>query len=330
MRTVVQKQRSVGLDLINDGEQGRRHYATYIRERLTGFADESVPYPLPRDQRAFPEFEAYLRSRGVHRPGGPPCIGPVSWRDFAAVTRDIENLRAAAGGCEGVFMTSVSPGQAARIMKNRYYRTEEEYLRALAAVLRDEYRAIVEAGFILQLDCPDLASGWNNLPDEVGVAEFLSTAELHIAILNDAIHDLPPERMRLHVCWGNYEGPHTHDIELHEILELVLTARPAGLVLEGANPRHAHEWQVLRQTRWPRDKILIPGVIDTTTNFVEHPRLIAERLVRYAEAAGRERIIAGTDCGFASTGSSTVLPSVAWAKLAALVEGARLASQELG
>jgi 5-methyltetrahydropteroyltriglutamate--homocysteine methyltransferase len=329
VRTVVRKQRGTGLDLINDGEQGRRHYATYIRERLTGFADESVPYPLPRDQREFPEFEAYLRSRGVNRPGGPPCTGPIGWRDFAAVGRDIENLKTAAGGSEAVFMSSVSPGQAARIMKNRYYASEEEYLRALAAVLKDEYHAIVEAGFILQIDCPDLAAGWNNLPDDVGLDDFRRTVELHVRILNEATRELPPERMRVHVCWGNYEGPHNHDIDVREILELVLEARPSGLSLEGANPRHAHEWRVFREVRWPSGKHLIPGVIDTTTNFIEHPQLVAERICRYADAVGRANVIAGTDCGFASTGSSTVLPSIAWAKLAVLVEGARLASQEL-
>jgi 5-methyltetrahydropteroyltriglutamate--homocysteine methyltransferase len=227
-------------------------------------------------------------------------------------------------------MTSVSPGQAARIMKNRYYATEEAYLRALATALKEEYRAIVEAGFILQIDCPDLAAGWNNLPDEVGVDDFKRTVGLHVAILNEATRELPPERMRLHVCWGNYEGPHNHDIELAEILELVLAARPAGLSLEGANPRHAHEWKLLSQVRWPPEKVLIPGVIDTTTHFIEHPRLVAERIERYADVVGKENVIAGTDCGFASTGSGTVLASIAWAKLGALVEGARIASQTLG
>ena len=329
VREVVRKQRESGIDIVNDGEQGRRHYATYICDRLTGFADEPVPYPLPRDQRAFPEFEAYLRARGVHRPGGPPCVGPVAWRDFDAVRRDIDNLRAAAGDGGEVFMSSVSPGQVARIMKNRHYASEEEYLRALGAVLKDEYRAIVGAGFVLQLDCPDLAAGWNNLPDEVSVADFLRMVRLHVEVLNEATRELPPERMRLHVCWGNYAGPHNHDIELREILELVLEARPAGLSLEGANPRHAHEWKVFRDVPLPAGKTLIPGVIDTTTNFIEHPALVAQRICRYAEAVGRDNVIAGTDCGFASTGSSTVLPAIAWAKLRTLVEGARLASQQL-
>ena len=329
VRTVVRKQRAAGLDIVNDGEQGRRHYATYIRERLSGFADEAVPYPLPRDQREFPKFEAYLRARGVTRPGGPPCIGPIAWRDFAAVGRDIDQLKTAAGGAEGVFMTSVSPGQAARIMKNRYYATEEDYLRALAAALQEEYQAIVEAGLLLQIDCPDLAAGWNNLPDEVSVEEFKRAVELHVRVLNEATRQLPPERMRLHVCWGNYEGPHNHDIELAEILELVLEARPAALSLEGANPRHAHEWSTLREVRWPAGKVLIAGVIDTTTNFIEHPRLVAERILRYASAVGPDRVVAGTDCGFASTGSSWVLPSIAWAKLGALAEGARIASEQL-
>jgi 5-methyltetrahydropteroyltriglutamate--homocysteine methyltransferase len=328
---VVRKQLEVGLDIINDGEQGRRHYATYIQDRLSGFGSESLPYPLPRDQREFPEFEAWLRKRGVSRPGGPPCIGPIAWRDFPAVERDIDrlNVAGAAGAASEVFMSSVSPGQAARIMQNCYYARDEDYLHALAAMLKDEYKAIVDAGFLLQIDCPDLAAGWNNLSDDISVGEFRRRVALRVEVLNQATADLPPERMRLHVCWGNYEGPHNHDIDLAEIIELVLEARPTGLSLEGANPRHAHEWKIFRDLKLPAGKVLIPGVIDTTTNFIEHPELVAERICRYAEAVGRDNVIAGTDCGFASTGSSTVLPSIAWAKLATLVEGARLASKEL-
>ena len=326
---VVRKQRQIGIDVVNDGEQGRRHYSTYIADRLSGFEGAPLPYNLPRDQREFPEFEAWLRSRGVNRPGGPTCTGPVEWKDFAAVQRDIERIKTAAGGTDDVFMSAVSPGQAARIMQNRYYRDEDTYLQALGRALRREYQAIADAGLILQIDCPDLASGWNNLPDALSVADFRKMAQRNVEVLNDALRDIPAERMRLHLCWGNYEGPHNHDIALEDILDCVFRAKPMAISLEGANPRHGHEWRVFQDIKLPQGKLLIPGVIDSTTNFIEHPRLVAERIGNYARVVGRENVIAGTDCGFASTGSSTVLPGIAWAKLQSLVEGARLASAML-
>jgi 5-methyltetrahydropteroyltriglutamate--homocysteine methyltransferase len=228
------------------------------------------------------------------------------------------------------FMSAVSPGQAARFMPNRYYRSDDEYLHTLAKVLAAEYKAIVGAGFILQLDCPDLASGWNNQYRHLTVPEFRKAIAMHIEVLNEALKDIPAEQMRIHLCWGNYAGPHNHDIPLREIIEPVLKAKPAGLSFEGANPRHAHEWKIFREIRLPPGKILIPGVIDSTTNFIEHPELVAERICNYAGAVGRENVIAGTDCGFATSAlDDMIFPTIAWAKLGALAEGARLASKAL-
>jgi 5-methyltetrahydropteroyltriglutamate--homocysteine methyltransferase len=224
----------------------------------------------------------------------------------------------------------VSPGQAARFLLNRHYPTDEAYLAALAAVLEREYAAIVAAGFVLQIDCPDLASGRNNQFQHLTLAEFRKVAAMHVEVLNHAVRALPPERLRMHVCWGNYEGPHHRDVALGDIIDILLTARPAGLSIEGANPRHAHEWEVFETVKLPEGKILIPGVLDTTTNFIEHPRLVAQRIAQYARVAGRENVIAGVDCGFATFADRpTVDPEIAWAKLGALVEGAQLASRKL-
>jgi 5-methyltetrahydropteroyltriglutamate--homocysteine methyltransferase len=227
-------------------------------------------------------------------------------------------------------MTAVSPGQAARFLGNRFYKSHEEYLRALAAVLKDEYDAIAQAGFTLQVDCPDLASGWNNQFADATLPQFREVVRLHLEVLDEATRGVPPERLRLHLCWGNYAGPHTHDIPMREILDLVFASRASAVSFEGANPRHEHEWRALRDVKLPPGKQVIPGVIDSVSNFVEHPRAVADRIIRYAEVAGRENVVAGTDCGFATfAGSQYVHPTVVWAKLAALAEGARIASQEL-
>jgi 5-methyltetrahydropteroyltriglutamate--homocysteine methyltransferase len=260
----------------------------------------------------------------------PKCNGPIAWKDFEAVRRDIENLKAAAGSSDQVFMTAVSPGQVARFQGNSYYKSDEEYLWALADVLKDEYKAIADAGFTVQLDCPDLGSGWNGQFRALTLAEFRKIVDLHLDVLNAATRDIPAERMRLHLCWGNYEGPHHHDIPLREIIEPVLRARPAAVSFEGANPRHEHEWNVFADVKLPDGKRIIPGVIDSTTNFIEHPELVAQRIARYAGLVGRENVIAGVDCGFATfAGTPTVLPAIAWAKLGALTEGARIASERL-
>lgn len=329
----VRWQVQAGVDVVSDGEQGKPDYSTYIKDRLSGFEGEPVSLGPTRDQLDFPDYANALPGLKGGRPSGPPCTGPVAWRDFAAVEREIANFMAAvatAPPAGEAFLSAVSPCQAARFMPNRYYRSDEEYLHTLAQVLSTEYKAIAEAGFILQLDCPDLASGWNNQYRHLTVPEFRKAVAMHVEVLNEAVKDIPAERMRIHLCWGNYEGPHNHDIPLREIIEPVLKAKPAGLSFEGANPRHAHEWKIFREVRLPPGKILIPGVIDSTTNFIEHPELVAERICNYASVVGRENVIAGTDCGFATSAlDDMIFPSIAWAKLCALAEGARLASKAL-
>ena len=328
---VVQQQSAIGLDVINDGEQERSQYATYVKERLAGFEGERLIRARPRlGDTDFPDFVA--TSQTPTAIPQPACTGPITWKDQEAVERDIATLKAAIGThqVEEVFMTAASPGVIATFLPNEYYPTEEAYLYALAEAMKHEYQAIVQAGFVLQIDCPDLAMTRVTQFANLTVDEFKNVVELHIDVLNTALAGLPPERMRLHLCWGNYEGPHHHDVPLKEIIHLVFKARPEGISFEGANPRHAHEWKVWRDVRLPDDKVIIPGVLDSTTNFVEHPELVAERIVRYAEAVGRERVIASTDCGFGTSAwGRKVDGKIAWAKLQSLVEGARLASREL-
>jgi 5-methyltetrahydropteroyltriglutamate--homocysteine methyltransferase len=329
---VVRRQAEVGIDVVNDGEQGKPDYSTYIKDRLTGFDGAPVSLGPTRDQLDFPDYSAALPGLKGARPSGPACTGPVTWKDFPAVERDIGYLQAAVDAARPTeaFMSAVSPCQAARFMPNRYYRDDDEYLSTLAKLLAAEYDAIVRAGFLLQLDCPDLASGWNNQYRHLTVPEFRSAIARHVEVLNEAVNNIPADRMRIHLCWGNYEGPHNHDIPLGEIIDIVFKARPAGVSFEGANPRHAHEWSIFREIRLPPGKVLIPGVIDSTTNFVEHPELVAERICNYASVVGPENLIAGTDCGFATSAlDDMIFPSIAWAKLAALAEGARIASRSL-
>jgi 5-methyltetrahydropteroyltriglutamate--homocysteine methyltransferase len=328
---VVQQQITSGLDVINDGEQERSQYATYVKERLSGFEGERLIRARPRlGDTDFPEYV------GTHQSSTtipqPACTGPIAWKNRDGVQQDIATLKAALGTrqVEEVFMTAASPGVVATFLPNEYYPSHEAYLQALAEVMKEEYQAIVQAGFLLQIDCPDLAMTRVNQFAHLSVDEFKQIVATHIDILNAALDGLPPERMRLHLCWGNYEGPHHHDVPLQEIVNIVLGARPVGISFEGANPRHAHEWKVWRNVRLPDDKVLIPGVIDSTTNFVEHPELVAERIERYADVVGRERVIAGTDCGFGTSAwGRKVDGKIAWAKLRSLVEGARLASKAL-
>jgi 5-methyltetrahydropteroyltriglutamate--homocysteine methyltransferase len=328
---VVQQQIAIGLDVINDGEQERSQYASYVKERLSGFEGERLIRARPRLGDAdFPDYVATHQS-STSLPQ-PACTGPIAWKDLEAVQRDIDTLKAAVGTpqVEEVFMTAASPGVIANFLPNVYYRTEEAYLYALAEAMKQEYQAIVQAGFLLQVDCPDLAMTRVTQFADLTVNQFKDVVALHIDVLNAALEGLPPERMRLHLCWGNYEGPHHYDVPLQEIIHLVFKARPEGISFEGANPRHAHEWKVWREVRLPDDKVIIPGVLDSTTNFIEHPDLVAERIVRYAEVVGRERVIAGTDCGFGTSAwGRKVDAKIAWAKLQSLVEGARLASAEL-
>jgi 5-methyltetrahydropteroyltriglutamate--homocysteine methyltransferase len=334
---VVGQQVACGLDVVNDGEVAKASFATYVTERLSGFGGTTGSRSPHVETTMFPEFYA--------APEGPAafvkaitvlaCIGPVSWQGDDQLQRDLANLKAAVAAVgrdvEDVFMSASSPGLVWYYQPNEHYATHEEYLFAVADALKHEYDQINAAGFILQLDCPDLAGGWNR-PEfaDRTIDDFRSFARLHVEALNHATRDIPPERMRMHVCWGNFEGPHVRDVALAEIAEVVLGARPAGLSLEGANPRHGHEWALFEEVGLPEGKVLIPGVIDSTTNFVEHPELVAQRIVRYAEVVGRENVIAGCDCGFATLARSDVVhPTVTWAKLGSLVEGARLASERL-
>ena len=333
VEAIVSRQQSAGIDVVNDGEQGRSQYATYVKERLTGFEGERLVRSHTRlDDADFPEFAAaqtHLSSRNMPQPA---CTGPIAWKDWPAVERDIQNLKEAAtrAQVEEVFMTAASPGVIANFLPNEYYATEEEYLYGLAEVMKDEYNAIAGAGLLLQIDCPDLAMTRVSQFSHLSVEEFTRIVELHVEVINYALKDIDPERMRLHVCWGNTEGPHHHDVPLREIVGIVLQARPLGLSIEGANPRHGHEWQVWQDFELPEGKVLIPGVLDTTTNFIEHPELIAQRILNYANVVGRENVMAGSDCGFGTSAwGRKVEANIAWAKLASMVEGARLASQEL-
>jgi len=332
----VERQTAIGIDVVNDGEWSKPDYSTYVKNRFTGFEGESTPGDTSRDRLEFPDFAQLTRGGGQR--SRPKCNGPIAWKDFEAVKTDIANLKAAAGnpssglraGATEVFMTAVSPGQVARFQGNVYYKSDEEYLWALGNVLKDEYKAITDAGFTLQLDCPDLGSGWNNQFRNLTLAQFRKVVDLHLEVLDAAVKDIPPEQMRLHLCWGNYEGPHNHDIPLREIIEPVLKARPAAVSFEGANPRHEHEWNVFQEVKLPDGKFIVPGVIDSTTNFIEHPEVVAQRIERFASVVGRENVVAGVDCGFATfAGAPTVVPSIAWAKLGSLVEGARIASRRL-
>ena len=330
---VVARQQSAGVDVVNDGEQGRSQYATYVKERLTGFEGERLVRSRPRlDDADFPDFAAtqtHMSSRNMPQPA---CTGRIGWRDFLAVQQDVDNLKAATADsqAEEVFMTAASPGVIANFLPNEYYPTEEAYLYALADVMKDEYNAIVDAGLLLQIDCPDLAMTRVSQFSDLSVEEFKKIVELHVEVINYALKGIDPERMRLHLCWGNTEGPHHHDIPLKEIVNMVLKARPLGLSFEGANPRHAHEWKVWEDVDLPDGKLLIPGVLDSTTNFIEHPELIAQRITNYANIVGRENVMAGSDCGFGTSAwGRKVEANIAWAKLASMAEGARLASQEL-
>jgi 5-methyltetrahydropteroyltriglutamate--homocysteine methyltransferase len=262
----------------------------------------------------------------------PACDGPISVRDPDAARADAENLRAALQSLkvtEG-FMSAASPGVVSLFFHNDHYPTHEAYLFAIADAMRHEYEAIASAGFILQIDCPDLAMGRHIQYAALGLDAFKKAARLHIEALNHALGSVPPEQARLHLCWGNYEGPHHYDVPLGDILDVVFTARPAGISFEAANPRHGHEWKVFERVKLPEGKVIIPGVIDSTTNFIEHPELVAERLTKYANLVGRENVIAGTDCGFGTwVGQAAVDPDIVWAKLGAMAEGARLASRRL-
>jgi 5-methyltetrahydropteroyltriglutamate--homocysteine methyltransferase len=307
-------------------------YATYVKDRLHGFGGASHPLQY-RDLVDFPGMaRRVFGDPGRARRKTPACDGPISVRDPGAARADADNLRAALQSLkvtEG-FMSAASPGVVSLFFHNDHYPTHEAYLFAIADAMRHEYEAIAGAGFILQIDCPDLAMGRHIQYAALGLDAFKRAARLHIEALNHALAHVPPEQARVHLCWGNYEGPHHYDVPLGDILDVVFTARPAGISFEAANPRHGHEWRVFERVKLPDGKVIIPGVIDSTTNFIEHPELVAERLTKYANLVGRENVIAGTDCGFGTwVGQAAVDPDIVWAKLNAMAEGARLASRTL-
>jgi 5-methyltetrahydropteroyltriglutamate--homocysteine methyltransferase len=327
----VRRQVDAGVDIVNDGEVSKPSYATYVTERLSGFGGEPSPFQL-RDLEDFPEFAGRMFADPETvsiLTTNPSCNGPVAYVDTSLVQTDIANLRAAGGGATETFMSAASPGVIEMFMPNRYYPSTEEYLFALADAMKTEYDAIHQAGLILQLDCPDLACEWSIGP-EVSTEEFRRVVAKRLEALDHATRDIPPDRIRLHLCWGNYEGPHQTDVPLANIIDLVLAARPTAVSFEAANPRHEHEWKVFEDVKLPEGKVVIPGVLDSTTNYIEHPELVAQRLTRYGNVVGRQNVIAGSDCGFATFAAFVpVDPAITWAKLAAMAEGARLASQEL-
>jgi 5-methyltetrahydropteroyltriglutamate--homocysteine methyltransferase len=326
----VRRQTEAGIAVVNDGEVGKIGYATYVTQRLEGFGGEADPPGPPTDMLEFPEYLARVSGDGGG-PAMPACDGPISYRDPAAVRADIVNLRAAldGAGAEDAFLSAASPGVVSFFLADRHYGSHEDYLFAIADAMKTEYDEIHRAGIVLQLDCPDLAFTCERI-GAATVEEFRRFVALHVEAIDHATRDIPPDAMRMHVCWGNYEGPHHHDVPLRDIVDLVLAARPAAVSFEAANPRHAHEWTVFEDVVLPDGKVLVPGVLDTTTNYIEHPELVAQRIDRYARLVGPENVIAGTDCGFASFAESqNVDPAIVWAKLGALAEGARLASKGL-
>ena len=339
---VVARQAQSRVDVVSDGEMSKISYATYIRHRLTGFELGEMPRAVPRDLDDFPDFKERLAKLGAtpkyHR---PICTGPIAVKDLSGLHKDIRNLQAACAAAAApggpplrAFMNSASPGVIAVFQPNNYYASTELYLQALADAMATEYEAIVAAGLDLQIDAPDLAMGRHIKFRDVDDQEFLRNANLQVEALNHALRNVPADRIRMHVCWGNYEGPHHHDIGLEKIIDVVLKAKPATVLFEGANPRHAHEWEVWakagKEGRIPDHKILAPGVLDTVNNFIEHPRLVAQRLLTYANIVGRERVMAATDCGFGTfAGFGAIHPPICFAKLASMAEGAAMASQEL-
>jgi 5-methyltetrahydropteroyltriglutamate--homocysteine methyltransferase len=342
VQDVVRRQAKARVDLVSDGEMSKISYATYIRHRLTGFEIGVMPRAVPRDLDDFPDFKERLAKLGATpKYQRPICRGPIKVKDLGGLHKDIANLKAALAASAGepnaptrAFMNSASPGVIAVFQPNEFYANHESYLMALAEAMSTEYEAIVAAGLDLQIDAPDLAMGRHIKFRDVDDAEFLRNANLQVEALNHALRNVPAQRVRMHLCWGNYEGPHHHDIGLEKIVALVLKAKPSTILFEGANPRHQHEWEVWAEVagkgELPEDKILVPGVLDTVNNFIEHPRLVAQRLKTYANIVGRERVMAGTDCGFGTfAGFGAVHPSIAYAKLESMAVGADMASREL-
>ena len=327
---IVRKQREAGVSIVNDGEMSKPSYATYIKDRLTGFGGSENTYVFDD----LVEFPALAKRVGEdpsrqHR-HAPGCLGPIAVKSLEDVHTDIRNMQEAVGkpGMKQVFFSSASPGVTAIFFKNEYYASHEEYVFAIADAMRHEYEAIAESGATLQIDCPDLAMGRHMNSKGVTLADFRRRAELHVEALNHAVAHIPAEQLRMHLCWGNYGGPHHHDIDFADIIDIVLKAKPGTLLFEAANPRHAHEWALFENIKLPEGKILCPGVIECQSNYVEHPELIAQRIKRYADLVGRENVMAATDCGFSiHVGQAAIDPGVVWMKLEALAQGAEIATR---
>jgi 5-methyltetrahydropteroyltriglutamate--homocysteine methyltransferase len=332
---IVWTQVQAGVDIVNDGEMGKPSYATYVKYRLNGFEQEAQAeaFAGPADLADFPEYrERYNLRRAVATLKRPKCVGEVSNKDSGAVEKEIDDLRAATAQSQAseAFLSAASPGVISIFLRNEYYKTHEAYLAALAEAMKPEYEAIYRAGFVLQVDCPDLAMGRHIQFPDLSIAEFRKRIELHVEMLNGALGNIPTDRVRIHLCWGNYEGPHHRDVPLRDIIDIVFKVRASGISYEAANPRHEHEWAVFKDVRLPDGKVLIPGVLDSTNNFIEHPELIAQRICNVANLVGRENVIASTDCGFATSATfSAVDPKITWAKFQSMAEGARIASKHL-
>jgi 5-methyltetrahydropteroyltriglutamate--homocysteine methyltransferase len=329
---VVLRQVEAGIDVVSDGEMSKITYATYIKDRVTGF-DGDTPREPGQDLVDFPRLLKKLADTGATaKYRRPRCVGEIRVKSLDPVRTDIANLQLAATAARPTeaFMNAASPGVIALFQPNDHYPSQDAYLEAVATAMRAEYEAIVESGLLLQIDAPDLAMGRHTMYRDRSVDEFLRLAALHIEVLNDALRNVPADRVRMHVCWGNYEGPHHHDVPMELLWPVIVRAKVQGLLFEGANPRHAHEWAVFRDHEVPDDKLLIPGVIGSTSNYVEHPQLVAERICRYADLVGRERVIAGSDCGFGTfAGFGPVDPDIAYLKLRSLAQGAGVASRRL-
>jgi 5-methyltetrahydropteroyltriglutamate--homocysteine methyltransferase len=332
VEAVVRKQVEAGIDVVSDGEMSKISYATYVADRFTGFAGDT-PRDPGQDLVEFPrllEKLAKLGSTAKYR--RPRCVGEIRTRTLEPLQEDLRNFSrgVSAGKPADAFLNAASPGVIALFQPNDFYKTADQYLEAVAEALRVEYEAIVAAGFLVQIDAPDLGMGRHTMYRNASVAEYLARAERHVEVLNHALRNVPGSRVRMHCCWGNYEGPHHHDVPMRDLLPVLLKAKPQALLFEAANPRHAHEWTVFRDARLPDDKILVPGVLSSTTNYVEHPELVAERLLRFADIVGRDRVMAGSDCGFSTfAGFGAVDPDIVYMQLAAMAEGARLASAKL-
>ena len=330
----VKRQVDAGIDIVSDGETSKISYATYVKDRYTGFDGDS-PRNAPADLKLFPTFlERLADDGGTPSYARPMCVGEVKSKDHSELTKDINNLKSAMRlhGAKQGFMNAASPGVISLFLQNDFYPTRETYLSALADVMRDEYKNIVDSGLHLQLDCPDLALSRHMLFNNLSDSEFVKIANSHVEALNYALTGIDPSRVRVHICWGNYEGPHVCDLSMDKIFSTLMNVSANYILFETSNPRHAHEWTVFRdrKSEIPDDKILVPGVLDTTTNFVEHPELVAQRLQRFVEIVGIDRVVAGTDCGFGTfAGFGSVDPEIAYAKLQALSDGAEIASKRL-